>query len=254
MKIDEVFLYATEDHLRVAPIVTSLENVARVLSNTQHPKHVFFASEYSVVPGRLMSLFHRARTNGRVVGVALDKIGLSVLELWTSVELVDAQTSSIESTISKIRAYLCEQCEAEFDLPEVKVTELFISYSSRDAQFKDKLTERLMRWRWSWWEFADSERDYQQGISREIADRICKSAAIIFLLTRNWTSSKWCVREYDFAVHREIDAFCLLVEQTNLEIIQNNLITPDRPFIDFTLSSDVGFQHLGQALDRIRSP
>lgn len=92
---------------------------------------------------------------------------------------------------------------------------IFISHSSVDNLFAVALKNWLKA---GGWDDVFLDLDPDRGISagerweRSLYEAANRCEAILFLISRSWLSSEWCLREYDLAVKLNKRIFGLLVE------------------------------------------
>jgi hypothetical protein len=105
---------------------------------------------------------------------------------------------------------------------------VFISYSEEDSEFFNSLRAFLKQYRYSYWDFAESDRNYQTQISRELEGIISDAAATLSVLSDHWRDSEWTEREFIFSEEIGVPVFLLKAKpiRPTLSIAGRPLIHP----------------------------
>jgi hypothetical protein len=76
---------------------------------------------------------------------------------------------------------------------------VFLSYSSHDADFVERLRVVLQGKGYSFWDYRAGERDYGGALHHELEERIDNAAAFIAIVSDSWRESEWLASEYLYA-------------------------------------------------------
>ena len=122
---------------------------------------------------------------------------------------------------------------------------VFVSYVEEDAKFADELRLFFKNLGYAYWDYRDTERNYQVPLGWEIEEALREASAVVAVLSPDWKVSIWARDEYDYA--REIDKplFALMCRR-----MEATLGVTNRPYIDFTLDSDQAQAKLKEQLKR----
>jgi TIR domain len=130
--------------------------------------------------------------------------------------------------------------------PSSSVTDLFISYSSRDAEFVAKLANDLTAcgvivW-WDKWVMKVGD-----SLHKKIQDGITNSAWLGVVLSPNSVSSPWVEKELNSALMKELEQKKVFVLPILYRDCQIPLLLKDKIYADFRSSYKLGLDTL---LDR----
>lgn len=76
---------------------------------------------------------------------------------------------------------------------------IFLSYVGKDADFIEQFKAFLKQRGYIYWDYRESNRDYDTELYRELEDRIEESAALVSILTDSWRDTPWAARELVYA-------------------------------------------------------
>jgi hypothetical protein len=119
----------------------------------------------------------------------------------------------------------------------------FISYASEDAEFVLQLKEFLGQRGYAFWDFLQSQRDYQRDFTLELEERIAKAACALCVVSPDWKKSTTALQELHFAEEVRVPVFVLKARP-----LGPTLALAGRTFIDFTASRSDGFARLADAM------
>lgn len=122
---------------------------------------------------------------------------------------------------------------------------IFISYAEEDSAFVDQLRDFLKQKGYGYWDYQDSERDYQSLLYLELEDVIRGASATISVLSPDWKKSKWTAKEFLFSDEVGIPVFLLMARP-----MEPTLVTAGIPYIDFTRDTEQGYSKLDRELRR----
>ena len=120
---------------------------------------------------------------------------------------------------------------------------VFLSYANEDAGFVDKLKGYLNSRGYAYWDYRETNRDYQSLLNVELERAIKSSKATICMLSDHWKLSEWTMNEFEYS--RQIGKPTLLLKTQQFEPIAR---IATHTYIDFTLRFDQGASLLDQAL------
>lgn len=122
---------------------------------------------------------------------------------------------------------------------------VFISYAEEDTEFVMKLREFLKHHGYGYWDYQDSDRNYQTQLFLELEEIIHGAAATISVLSPDWKRSKWAAKEYLFSEEVGTPVFLLMAREMG-----PTLVTAGIAYIDFTRDEAQGFSKLDRELRR----
>lgn len=122
---------------------------------------------------------------------------------------------------------------------------VFLSYANSDAQFADRLKPFLKERNYAYWDYRDTDRDYQSLLAVELERAIKSARATLCILSPNWRSSEWTLNEYEYSV--QIGKPTLLLKMEPFDPI---LRIAAKTYIDFTQGFDSGAMQLDRELGR----
>jgi TIR domain-containing protein len=122
---------------------------------------------------------------------------------------------------------------------------VFLSYAEEDASFVDDLKAFMAKRGYSYWDYRESDRDYQQDLYLELEGVIADAAAMLSFLSPDWKKSRTAVKEYHFSTEVGIPVFLLKVRDPGPTLVVAGL-----PYIDFTRDQTSGFRRLEKELSR----
>jgi len=193
----------------------------------------------------LEKYFERA---GKVIPLVLDDAGENYLRnnRLGTVQWVDFRrdyNSALGSLIEGI-GYL--QQEQPVKAPEQKSKGyVFISYAEEDLAFVSQLTDFLGKRGYAYWDYQESERDYDADFYLEIEGRIRDAAGALSLVSPDWKRSSMAIQEYLFARDVKIPTFLIKVRE-----LEPTLVITGRSFIDLTHDPESGLRKLDRELKR----
>ena len=98
---------------------------------------------------------------------------------------------------------------------------------------------------YAYWDYQDSERNYQTQLPSELEGVMLNAAATICVLSPAWKESKWTQRELAFSEEIGVPVFLAKARE-----IGPTLAIAGKLYIDFTLNEEAGFAKLDNELRR----
>ena len=129
---------------------------------------------------------------------------------------------------------------------------VFISYSSLDSEFADKLAINLVKNRINVWldkwamQVGDSLLD-------KIQSALTDSSFLLVILSKNSVKSEWCRKEINSALMRELDEKKVVIIPILLEECEVPLFLKEKLYADFTKDFEKGFENLMRPLAKLFS-
>lgn len=121
----------------------------------------------------------------------------------------------------------------------------FISYVEEDADFVGDLKRFLQEKGYGYWDFEESERDYQVQFFLELEGIIKEATATLSVLSPKWKVSKWTTKEYLYSEDVGTPVFLLRAKET-----EPTLLIAGVPYIDFVRDKAKGYSRLVRELSR----
>ena len=153
-----------------------------------------------------------------------------------------------ETAFGELLSALPKSIKANHPLQEVAPKTkgyFFISYAEEDASFIETMREFLRERGYGYWDYQESERNYDMQLFLELEQRIQQAAAVLCILSPDWKRSQWAPKEYLFAKEVQIPTFLLMVREMG-----PTLVTVGVPYINFVSDITKGFEKLDQELSR----
>jgi hypothetical protein len=122
---------------------------------------------------------------------------------------------------------------------------IFISYAQEDTDFVEKLRHFLKERGYGYWDYQDSDRNYQTQLFLELEEVIKGAAATLSVLSPAWKKSQWAAKEYLFSQEVGVPVFLLMAREMG-----PTLVTAGFTYIDFSIGSESGFTKLDKELRR----
>ncbi len=129
---------------------------------------------------------------------------------------------------------------------------VFISYSSKDSEFVEKLSINLVKNRINVWldKWAMQPGD---SLIDKIQDGLTESSFLLVVLSKNSVASEWCKKELNSGLMRELDEKKVVVIPILLEKCEVPLFLKEKLYSDFTKDFDEGFKSLIRPLSQLSS-
>jgi hypothetical protein len=121
----------------------------------------------------------------------------------------------------------------------------FISYAEEDSEFVHELRDFLKERGYGYWDYQDSDRNYQTQLFLELEEVIRGAAATLSVLSPDWKKSTWAAKEYLFSEEVGTPVFLLMAREMG-----PTLVTAGIAYIDFTRSKQSGYDKLDRELRR----
>jgi hypothetical protein len=122
---------------------------------------------------------------------------------------------------------------------------VFISYADEDARFVADLKIFLKRQGYGYWDFRESQRDYQADYTLELENIIKKAAGTLSIISPDWKRSPTALQELHFSREVHTPVFLLKVRE-----IEPTLAISGMTFINFLSGQKEGFAYLDGEMRR----
>jgi hypothetical protein len=120
---------------------------------------------------------------------------------------------------------------------------IFISYAEEDTTFVNQLRQFLKERGYGYWDYQDSDRNYQTQLFLELEAVIQNASATLSVLSPDWKRSAWAAKEYLFSEEVGVPVFLLMAREMG-----PTLVTAGVPYIDFMRDAERGFEKLDREL------
>jgi hypothetical protein len=129
---------------------------------------------------------------------------------------------------------------------------VFISYSTKDKDFVDKLSIELVKKRIHVWldKWAMKPGD---SLIDKIQEGLTDSAYLLVVLSHNSLESEWCKKELNAGLMKELEARHVVVIPILLEDCNIPLFLKEKVYADFRTCFDDGFSNLLRSLSSLFS-
>jgi len=122
---------------------------------------------------------------------------------------------------------------------------VFISYADEDAEFVGELKDFLKKQGYAYWDYRDSQRDYQADYTLELENIIKDAAGTLSVVSPDWKRSPTALQELHFLREVKTPVFLLKVEDPGPTLTISGMT-----YIDFTRKRKDGFAHLDGEMRR----
>lgn len=129
---------------------------------------------------------------------------------------------------------------------------LFISYSTKDSDFVDKLSKELLLKRIHVW-LDKWEMKPGDSLLDKIQDGITESSFLLVVLSNNSIKSEWCKKELNSGLMRELNEKKVVVIPVLIEDCEIPLFLQEKVYADFRKNFDNGFKELIRPLSKLFS-
>ena len=122
---------------------------------------------------------------------------------------------------------------------------VFVSYADEDSEFVEPLKYFLGENGYAYWDFRESERNYDVDYSLGLEGIIKDAAGTLSIISPNWKQSQISMQEFHFSRDVGTPVFLLKVGEPGPTLALSGLT-----YIDFTREREKGFTKLDKELRR----
>jgi hypothetical protein len=122
---------------------------------------------------------------------------------------------------------------------------LFISYADEDAQFVADLKIFLKKQGYGYWDFRESQRDYQADYTLELENIIKNAAGTLSIVSPDWKRSRTALQELHFSREVQTPIFLLKLRDPGPTLAISGMT-----YIDFVNKRKDGFTQLDGEMRR----
>ena len=130
---------------------------------------------------------------------------------------------------------------------------IFISYSQRDKKFVDTLAMNLVLLKHNVW-MDRWELKVGDSLIEKVENALTVSSAVILIVSKNSVDSRWCRRELNAALVREIEEKRSLILPCRIDECEMPLFLKDKLYADFRADPDKALRDIDTALLTISNP
>lgn len=187
------------------------------------------------------------RGSGRVIPIVIDSEGANLLPpLLRQIQWADFRFDFETALRLLLKGIHSIQGSAPIAAPQpISKGYVFISYAAEDASFAGELKTYLKKRGYSFWDFRESERDYQVHYTLELEGVITNAEATLSVISPDWKRSPTSLQELHFSKEVRTPIFLLRVRDPG-----PTLALAGMTFIDFTGSHKDGFVRLDGEMKR----
>lgn len=127
---------------------------------------------------------------------------------------------------------------------------VFISYSSKDKSFVDKLAIRLVKERIKIW-IDRWEINVGDSLIDKIQNALTESSFLIVVLSKHSVESEWCRKELNSGLIREIESKSVVILPVLIEDCTIPPFLREKKYADFKNDFEKGFEELMPALQSL---
>src|SRR6266404_6337327 len=127
---------------------------------------------------------------------------------------------------------------------------VFISHSSKDNEFVEKLAKHLIQAKAHVW--VDTwELKVGDSLIQKIQDAIKTASALLVVLSKASVASEWCKRELSAGLMRELDEKRVVVLPVLVEDCEIPVFLREKMYADFRKDFKTGLKELVEAVARV---
>lgn len=184
---------------------------------------------------------------GHVIPVVIDDDGAANMPLpLQKIQWADFRGPFEPALSSLLAGIRMLRGELPVAAPEVKSKGyLFISYADEDAEFVLELKTFLKKRDYAYWDFRESQRDYQADYSLELENVIKDAAGTLSVISPEWKRSPTTLQELHFSREVGTPVFLLWVRDPG-----PTLAIAGMTHIDFLAKRREGFTKLDAEMKR----
>jgi hypothetical protein len=185
---------------------------------------------------------------GRVIPIIIDDEGPDALPLRIAgIQYADFRSDfdvAVQSLLKEIRSL---QGPAPVAPAKAKSRGyVFISYAAEDATFVKDLKLYLKGRGYTYWDFQESERNYQVDYTLELEGVITNAEATLSVISPDWKKSPTTLQELHFSKDVHTPVFLLRVREPGPTFVLAGMT-----FIDFTGTRKEGFAKLDGEMQKV---
>lgn len=187
------------------------------------------------------------RGTGRVIPLVIDAEGESSLpSVLHQFQWADFRGDFNDAVQNLLVGIASLRQSAPLARPEAKSKGyVFISYAAEDSAFVEDLKAHMKGRGYTYWDFRESERNYQVDYTIELEGVISDAEATLSVVSPNWKKSATSLQELHFSKEVHTPVFLLRVRDPG-----PTLALAGMTFIDFTGSHKTGFATLDTELSK----
>jgi len=212
--------------------------------------HIYVSSRHSVnsqwMASELSAAMNQADKNVVMIPVVLDHTGEFEMPVFLrKYQWIDLR-GDFEKEIKKlIKAVKIAITPGEASQPKPKKNHgyAFISYSTYDTEFLEKLKSLLTDHQYGYWDFHENKRDYDMQFHLELEGVIRNSEVFLCLASPDWKKSRWASREFMYAEEIRKPIFILKAKP-----LEPTLLIAGSSYIDFSVDFTAGYAELDREL------
>ena len=130
---------------------------------------------------------------------------------------------------------------------------IFINYSQKDRGFVDTLAMQLVLLKHNVW-MDRWELKVGDSLTEKVETALTESSAVIVIISKNSVDSRWCRRELNAALVREIEEKRSLILPCRIDDCEMPLFLKDKLYADFRADPDKALRDINTALSTISNP
>ena len=182
----------------------------------------------------------------KVIPLIIEKIDPSIIPSYIrNIQWIDF-TESYSESLLKLISQLPKELKSEISIkerPPLNKGYAFISYAIEDLDFVVDLKQFLKEKGYAFWDYTESDRNYQIQFPEELEMNISNARATLSVISESWKKSNWAKKEFIFSDEVGVPVFLL-----KANLIGPTLLLAGMTYIDFTQSKTIGFDNLNKEL------
>ena len=256
---DKVFVERLKSDLEIAGIRVWMD-VEQIAAGSNWQKEIehgleqasvllFVSSKNSIKSEWIKFEISEYRSSGRkIIPIVIDDVGAKNMPLMlATIQFADFRQDYDVAFDSLKKGLIAIVGEGEAIKARPKKTKgyVFLSFAEEDSEFLSELRRFLKDHEYAYWDYEESDRDYQAQLFLELEGIISEATATLSILSPSWKRSQWAVKEYLFSEEINTPVFLLKAKE-----LGPTLVIAGIPYIDFTKDTQRGFEKLARELQR----
>lgn len=187
------------------------------------------------------------RKDRRIFPIVLDDAGAATMPLeLQAIQWVDFR-GAFEPAMRRLLSGLDSIRHHQAVAPATPKSKgyVFLSYADEDRQFVLDLKTFLMKRGYGYWDYRESQRNYQTDYTLDLENAIKAATGTLSIISPDWKRSPTALQELHFSRSVQIPVFILMVRDPG-----PTLAIAGMTYSDFTRSRTDGFSQLDDEMRR----
>jgi hypothetical protein len=183
------------------------------------------------------------KQKSRIIPIIIDEEGIENLPSHLKeIQWIDFRNqfqSALHSLISSLERLGFKISSPLPSTPAKVKGYVFISYADEDSMFVEKLKSFLTNHNYAYWDYRESNRNYQSDYTLELESIIKEASATLSIISPEWKRSRDALREFHFSEKVGTPVFLIIIRDPG-----PTLLIAGMTYIDFKENQQNGFLKL----------